>query len=91
MAVDKHDDIIVTEPYNGAVDIIKPPYNAVSRHLGSHWGFPSDVKINAANTRAWVLDSDTGDVVEVDYPSGKVVGTLVAYAESVVDGSNYVP
>jgi hypothetical protein len=91
MAVDKHDDIIVTEPYNRAVDIIKPPYNTVSGHLGSHWGFPSDVKINAANTRAWVLDSDTGDVVELDYPSGKVVGTLVAYAESVVDGSNYVP
>ncbi|HVR45861.1 MAG TPA: hypothetical protein VMT95_04410 [Candidatus Binatia bacterium] len=91
MAVDKHDDIILTQPYNRAVDIIKPPYNTVSGHLGSHWGFPSDVKINAANTRAWVLDSDTGDVVEVDYPSGKVVGTLVAYAESVVDGSNYVP
>jgi hypothetical protein len=92
MAVDKHDDIIVTEPYNRAVDIIKPPYNTVSGHLGSHWGFPSDVKINAANTRAWVLDRDTVDVVEVDYPSGKVVGTLLAYdAYSIVDGSNYVP
>lgn len=91
MAVDKHDDIIVTEPYNSAVDIIKPPYNTASGHLGSRWGTPSDVKINAANTLAWVLDSDTAEVVEVDYPSGKVVGDLIAYPESVVDGSNYVP
>lgn len=91
MAVDKHDDIIVTESNNGAVDIIKPPYKFVSGHLGTHWYRPSDVKINAANTRAWVVD--TGGIVEVDYPSGKRAGSIGGSlaAASAVDGSNYVP
>jgi hypothetical protein len=90
MAVDKNDDIIVTEPTNSVVDIIKPPYKTVSRHLGYGWVYPTDVKINVANNRAWV--SDNGDVVEVYYPSGKYIGSIVAAAaNTAVDGSNYVP
>lgn len=92
IAVDKQDDIIVTEPNKNAVDILKPPYTTVSGHLGSGWENPADVKINAANTRAWVLEDIF--LKEVDYPSGKVVGSLELFniaTGGAVDGSNYVP
>lgn len=92
IAVDKLDHIIVTVPNKNAVDILKPPYTTVSGHLGSGWENPGDVKINAANTRAWVLEDIF--LKEVDYPSGKVVGSLELFniaTGGAVDGSNYVP
>jgi len=90
MAIDSHNNIIVAEGYGKTVDIIKPPYTKISGHLGSGWYLPLDVKINAAQNRAWVADN--GSVVDVYYPSGKVVwdsGSIGAL--SAVDGSNYAP
>jgi len=90
MAIDKNNHIVICDEYNHAVDIIKPPYKTVSGHLASGWVYPTDVKINAANDRAWVADD--GSAVEVYYPGGKAVGSIpFIYAYSIVDGSNYVP
>jgi hypothetical protein len=90
MVINKYNTILVTDVSNKFVDIIKPPYNSVSGHLGSGWHVPVDVTINSANNRAWV--TDYGAVVDVYYPSGKIVATIpYINAISAVDGSNYAP
>jgi DNA-binding beta-propeller fold protein YncE len=94
MVLDDHNNLIVCDPLNKTVDIIKPPYSSVSRHLGSGFKEPTDVKINAANNRAYVVDFGASKVYVLYYPSGKRVATILGGADSIstaVDGSNYVP
>ena len=90
MAIDRNNHIVISDLSKRTVDVIKPPYKTVSSLLGSHWTFPMDVAINAANNRSWIVDN--GAVVDLYYPSGKVAATIGAtYAVSAVDGNNYVP
>lgn len=94
MVLDEHNDVVVCDPYNGTVDIIKPPYYSVSGHLGSGFKDPVTVALNAANNRAYVVDGEANTVYVLYYPSGKVVGKLVGGSNTLltaVDGSNYVP
>jgi hypothetical protein len=89
MAIDKNNRLIVCDIANKTVDIIKPPYGKISSYLENYAIEPLDVKINAANTRAWIADD--GYLAEVYYPGGKVIKEFSAYAYGAVDGSNYVP
>ena len=92
MAVDRNNHIVICDESRHSVDIIKPPYRAVSGHLVAGWtGQPTDVKINAANNRAWIVSD--GSVSKLYYPSGQPVASIVpgTYAYGAVDGSNYVP
>jgi hypothetical protein len=88
MAIDKNHNIIIGEAGNQTVDIIKPPYKAVSSYLAV-LNYPTDVTINSANDRVWI--TNPGGVFDVYYPSGKLVGSILGPdAVSAVDGSNYV-
>jgi hypothetical protein len=95
MALDRSNNVIICEPGKKTVDVIKPPYNKVSVHLGSGYKYPWDVTINGANNRVWLVDAEAGVVYDLYYPSGKVVKKLYATSDtsvlSAVDGSNYVP
>ena len=88
MAIDKNHHIIIGEAGNQTVDIIKPPYKAVSGYIAV-LSYPTDVTINSANNRMWI--TNPGGVYDVYYPSGKLVGSIPGPdAVSAVDGSNYV-
>ncbi|MBV8066453.1 MAG: hypothetical protein JO113_00645 [Candidatus Eremiobacteraeota bacterium] len=92
MALDTHGNILVCEPYKNRVDIIKPPYDSISSHLGSGLKLPFDITINGSDNRVWVVDPT--EIYDLYYPSGKVrakiQGTNVTLL-TAVDGSNYVP
>ena len=90
MVVDKNNHLVICDENSRTVDIVKPPYKSVSSLLGGRWAYPTDVKINVANDRAFVASD--GEVVDVYYPGGKPVATIQpVYAASAVGGSNYVP
>jgi DNA-binding beta-propeller fold protein YncE len=92
MVLDNHNNLIVCD--NKTVDIIKPPYYSISRHLGSGFKQPIDVKINAANNRAYVVDLGANVVYVLSYPGGKRLATITGGVDTLataVDGSNYVP
>jgi DNA-binding beta-propeller fold protein YncE len=96
MIFDKSDNLILCDPGVPAVDVIDPPYNSVSRTLGSGYSDPLHVTINKKNDQAYVADSGTGEVYVLGYPAGKLKATLgpsngIEDASSAVDGSNYVP
>lgn len=95
MVLDNQNNLIVCDPYNKTVDIIKPPYYSVSKYLGSGFKEPQTVAINAANNRAYVVDYGANVVDVLYYPSGKRAVSISGGASNTfgtaVDGSNYVP
>ena len=79
MAVDRNGNLIVCDLVTPAVDVIAPPYNAVTRVLGSGYVYPYNVAINRENTKVFVVDADGGDENALDvieYSSGAVVKRL---------------
>ncbi|MGA9945470.1 MAG: hypothetical protein WBP75_10580 [Candidatus Cybelea sp.] len=89
MALDNHDDIIVTVTgYNGTgygatVDIIAPPYKSVTRTLGEgDYATPQSVRISKKNRLVFVSDigfpaeGSPGHVFVFSYPAGALVATL---------------
>lgn len=96
MALDRNNNIVVCEEGDSAVAIVDPPYSQIAGYLGSGYALPTDVKIDKANTLAYVTDYENQQVLVLDYPSGSTVKVLnysygIETPMSAVDGSNYVP
>jgi hypothetical protein len=96
MVLDKHGNIVICDQLAEAVDIIAPPYNAVTSTLGSGWSDPFHVTINKKNKQAYVADAATGEVTVLSYPGGATQAVLgssngISIGYSAVDGQNYVP
>jgi hypothetical protein len=98
MALDKNNNVIVADAGNATVDVIAPPYQTITNMLGSGYTTPWRVRINKANTRAFVSDvglSFRGRVFVLQYPSGALVTWLdssngIYEPFSAVDGPNAV-
>lgn len=98
MALDKNNNIIVADEGNGTVDVIAPPYQTITNMLGSGYTTPLSVRINRANTLAFVSNLELemrGEVFVLQYPSGALVTKLgssngVYEPFCAVDGPNAV-
>ncbi|HET6277050.1 MAG TPA: hypothetical protein VFE16_14065 [Candidatus Cybelea sp.] len=63
--------------FAGAViDIVAPPYSAVTGTLGSGWLDPFHATVDMAGTRAYVTDLGAGAVDVLDYPAGTLIATI---------------
>jgi serine/threonine-protein kinase len=77
MVLDKHGNLVVCDSSDpGAVDVIKPPFDKVSRKLGSHWSSPSRLAIDKTNSLVFVTDKTTDLVAVINYKTGKIVSSL---------------
>lgn len=79
MAVDRNGNLIVCDLVKPAVDVLAPPYNAVTRVLGSGYVEPYAVAIDRKNTKVFVADSAGGNENAIDvieYSSGTVLDRL---------------
>lgn len=95
MVFDKQGNLVVCDQVgtgSGAVvDIIAPPYTAVTGTLGSGWVDPFHVTVDMAGTRAYVADLAASDVEVLNYPSGSLVTTInSASTTGIVDPSSAV-
>lgn len=100
---DKDANLVVCDETNQVVDIIAPPYNQISGHLGKTYGpfifrydLPSGISINKNNTLAYVTDWGNQRVDVVTYPAGAPFaqvgsGSGLSHPTGAVDESNYVP
>lgn len=91
IAADANNNLLVAA--GNAVDVLDPPYLSVSSTIGSGFSGAVDVKLNRANTLAFVTDSANQTVTVVSYPGGSNItvlgrtnGLLSPYA--AVDGPN---
>ncbi|MBV9699255.1 MAG: hypothetical protein JO078_03920 [Candidatus Eremiobacteraeota bacterium] len=96
MALDDKNDLVVCDQDARTVDVIAPPYTAVSRMLGSGYSDPLHVSINQTNDRAYVADVGAWNVRVLSYPTGSKIATLdykqgLSLPTSAVDRKNYVP
>lgn len=96
MALDTASNLVVCDQYGGVVDILAPPYTAITGTLGSGWSQPTNVTIDRQGTRAYVVDTTTYVVKILNYPSGTVFATLngsngLLAPFAAVDSENYVP
>jgi hypothetical protein len=76
MVFDKNDNIIVCDQLGPTVDVIAPPYSAVTRTIGSGFTEPLNVTLDKENRLAFVADDAAKTVTVIDYASGKNVVRL---------------
>ena len=93
MVLDSHGRLIICDAYAPAVDVIAPPYSAITGHLGSSYLFPFHVTLSRNNKLAFV--ADVYNVLVWDYSSGSLVTTLddangLTYPAGAVDSENAV-
>ncbi len=78
---DKQGNLVVCDQtgpsFSGsAIDIVAPPYNAVTGTLGSGYSDPFHTTVDMAGTRAYVSDLGAGAVDVLNYPSGTSIATI---------------
>lgn len=98
IALDDKDDILVADFDREKVDVIAPPYGAVTRRIGHDLGSPQSVSIDRSNKRLFVSTSYTlrSVVYVLDYATGQKIRRLATREEigdptAAVDGPNAVP
>ncbi|MGB6601701.1 MAG: hypothetical protein WBE77_11525 [Candidatus Cybelea sp.] len=74
IALDAESNLLVL--VGGAVYVFDPPYTSLSSTIGSGFSDAVDVKLNRANTQAFVTDSTSHTVTVVSYPGGSNVRAL---------------
>ena len=95
MVLDKQGRLVVCDQVgtgSGAVvDIIAPPYTAITGTLGSGWIDPFHVTVDMAGTRAYVTDNAAADVEVLNYPSNSLITMINSTSTSgIVDPSSAV-
>jgi DNA-binding beta-propeller fold protein YncE len=97
MILDANKNLIVVDAMGSAptVDIIAPPYTAITRTCGSGFATPYHVALSRSNARLYVADVGNSNVQVLKYPACTSVttlsgGTLVKPA-GVTDTFNFVP
>lgn len=105
LTLDNNKNIIVCDQWNGAVDVIAPPYSSVTKTIGSGWIDPFEPALKKRRHKMllYVQDSGTGQtsyglIGVFDYPSGTHVTTISGTnsgpfkdAYGVTDTFNFVP
>ena len=93
IALDKQGNLLVCDDDNNSIAVLAPPYNTITRTIGSGFFRPDSIALNKANTRVFVSDN-TLRVTVVDYASGSNVTTLGTQngvdADAVADGPEAV-
>ncbi len=95
MVLDKNDDLVVCDEKARSVYVIAPPYNSITRTLGSpYFSDPLHVTLSKDNATAFV--ADRAAVYVFNYNTGSVTATLgsangLSEPNSAVDAPNYVP
>lgn len=96
MVMDKKDDLVVVDDGNQSIDIIAPPYTAVTGSFGSSvLHNPVSVTLSRDNKLAFVADAQLGEIFVFNYQTQSVVTTLgggngIAFPYEAVDGPNAV-
>ncbi|MGA8576842.1 MAG: hypothetical protein WB609_14300 [Candidatus Cybelea sp.] len=93
IVLDNAGRLIVCQDSPPAVDVIDPPYTSISGTLGSGYGAPESVSINANNNLAFVSDG-SNKIYVLQYPSGTLIHTLgsadgLSVPRSAVEWANY--
>lgn len=93
LVLDANDNLIA--PYGPNVNVIDPPYSAVTTTVGSGFSFVSGVSLNKKNKLLFVSDSGTNTVTVINYQTGAIVKQLgvpngISQANGVVDAPNAV-
>ncbi len=96
IVVDPQGKLVVAVAGSHAVDIIAPPYTAVTGALGSGWSAPVSATIDKAGTQAYVTDQGTQTVTVLTYPGGSNVATIgsadgLSNPTYAIDSKNFVP
>jgi len=76
LKVDNEFDLIVADQSAGTVDIIPPPYEAVSGKCGSGYSDPLHVALDKPQTALFVADPGKANVQFLSYPACKLLGTI---------------
>lgn len=96
MVMDKKKNLVVVDDGNQSIDIIAPPYTAVTSTFGSSvLHNPVSVTLSRDNKLAFVADTTLGEVFVFNYQTQAVVTTLgggngIAFPYEAVDGPNAV-
>jgi hypothetical protein len=94
LALDANGNLIV--PLGSNVDVIAPPYSAVTATIGSGFSSVTGVSLNKTNKWLYVSDSGTNTVTVLNYQTNTIVKQLgvsngISRANGVADAPNYVP
>lgn len=76
LAVDKQDNLLIGDLTTGMIDVWAPPYQSVTRTVGSGLVEPTDIKLNADNTLLYVSDTAAGKMIVFNYQTGEVVTSV---------------
>jgi hypothetical protein len=81
IVLDRQGNLVVCDQtgpgFSGAVvDVLAPPYNAITGTLGSGFADPFHMTIDMAGTRAYVADAGNAAVDVLTYPGGAPVATI---------------
>lgn len=93
LALDANNDLIF--PFGPNVNVIDPPYSAVTRTVGSGLSSVSGVSLNRKNKLLFASDSGTNLVTVINYQTGANAKQLglpygISHANGVVDAPNAV-
>jgi hypothetical protein len=94
MAFDENNNLLVCD--DTRVDVVKPPYAAVSGTFGRGYETPISVRINKPNDEAYVVDWGLHEVFVFSYPAGSLIKKLgskngISEPVGAVDSENYNP
>lgn len=92
MVLDKKGDLVVCDPGAKTVDVVAPPYESVTRTLGSGYTNPNSVTLSQDGKTAFVTDYGREVIYVIDYSSGAITKkiTSVLGPTAAVDGPNAV-
>jgi sugar lactone lactonase YvrE len=76
MVIDKKNNLVVSDQSNNVVDIIAPPYNAITTQISAYFSHPFSLALNRRGDELFVTDVGNQDVVVLHYPSGKPITVL---------------
>jgi hypothetical protein len=91
IALDRQGNLIVCDQtgpgFSGnVIDVLAPPYSAITGTLGSGYSDPFHVSVDMAGTQAYVTDLGAAAVDVLTYPGGSNVATINASSTTGVVG-----
>jgi DNA-binding beta-propeller fold protein YncE len=75
IAVDAHDDLVVSNTYAPSIDVFPPGAHTPSQRFGRH-GSPWFLTFDRSKTHLFVADYRDNVIDEYSYPSGKLIHTI---------------
>jgi hypothetical protein len=75
LQMDMRDNLLACDTFKGVVDIIPPPYSAVSATIAGAT-ICANIALNVTQNQIYIVDPANGDVLVDQYPSGSHITTL---------------